>query len=106
MIYIVSTSALQATAPRGEWHATTCPGDPTRSICVVIAWADLMADAEWETAVSPLAIRPEQLGALVPPAAVTLFGAWGVATTDTGRQALQKIRQQWPTAAYALAPRR
>lgn len=105
-IYLVQTAALSANRPRGVWHAVTCPDAPTVSLCLIEAWADDFADDEWEAATSPMAIRPEQLGATVPVMAVTAFGSWGVRTTDTTRQALAKIKRQWPAIAGVLAPRR
>jgi len=96
--YVVPTAAVAATPPRGAWHAIACPGDPTWSLCVVVAWTDNTADDEWEAIPGVRPLHPENWGNTVPAVAVTAFGPWGVITTDTIRQAFEKIRRVWSHA--------
>src|SRR6266702_4159235 len=95
-LYFVQTAALAATPPRGGWHATVCQGNPAWPLCLVERWADDAADDEWETATQAQPVYPEHLGNVVPAVAVQALGAWGVVATDTMRQALRKVRSQWP----------
>ena len=97
-IYVVPTSTLAATKPRGTWHAIQAPGTPTLSLCAVEFWNDDQATDDWEALPGVQPLHIETWGALVPTAAVTAFGPWGVLATDTIRQAMKKVRAVWPQA--------
>jgi len=94
-LYFVQTAQIEANAPRGAWHAMVCPGNANWSLCLVSRWADDDADDEWEAATNAQAIYAENLGNLVPPIAVNALGPFGVVATDTIRQALRKVKQNW-----------
>jgi hypothetical protein len=96
--YLVPTTTLAAAKPRGAWHAIICPGATAWSLCVVEYWNDDTADDEWETLPNIQALHPENWGNVVPAAAVTAFGPWGVLPTDTIRQAMRKVRAAWSHA--------
>ena len=98
--YFAPTATVRATPPRGAWHATTCPGAPIWSLCVVEYWSDEQADDEWEALPGVRPLHIEDWGGLVPAIAVTAFGPWGVVATDTVRQAMKKVRAVWPIARH------
>ena len=84
--------------PAFQSFFTACPGDATRALMVVDFGEHHGAEDAWR-ATPGMIVLPElwEWGSrLVPPAAVTLFGAWGVLATDTMGQAALKIRAVWP----------
>jgi hypothetical protein len=101
-LYFVQTAQLDANSPRGAWHACVCPGTAVWSLCLVMRWADDTADDDWEVATNAQAVYAENLGNVVPPIAVTALGPWGVVPTDTIRQALRKVKHNWPVIAHVV----
>ncbi len=99
-LYLVPLTPAQVLAapPRGAWHATACPGDPSQALVVVEFWKDDQAADDWEAVPGVQPLHLETWGQPVPPRAVTLFGPWGVLPNDTIRQAMRKIRAQWSHA--------
>lgn len=98
--YVAPTATVAASPPRGAWHAIVAPGAPAWSLVVVEYWNDDAADGDWEALPQVQALHIENWGNVVPALAVTAFGPWGVAPTDTIRQAMQKIRQVWSHARH------
>jgi len=97
-LYVVPTSTLEATKPRGTWHAIQAPGDPAVSLCVVEFWSDDTADDEWEALPGVRPLHIWEWGQTVPPIAVTAFGPWGVLPTDLIWQAMKKVKLAWSHA--------
>lgn len=96
--YSVPTTTLETTPPSGIWHGTQCPGVPALSLCVVERWNSHAEQDAWEALPGVKEHYIENWSLPVPAAVVTAFGPWGVTATDTLRQAMQKIRAQWPPA--------
>ena len=99
-LYLVPTATLEATKPRGSWHATACPGAPAWSLCVVEQWSDEQADNDWEALPGVRPLHIEEWGGVVPAIAIPAFGPWGVLPTDTIRQAMKKIAAVWSPALH------
>jgi hypothetical protein len=105
--YIVPTDLLTSLPPRGEWHATPIPADPTRSF-VVVEWDNPNEESAFERRpeILPLGNPWEPL----PAEAIPLLASFQVAintgatlpSTDTPAgpdsvaTALRKV--PWPGA--------
>jgi len=96
--YRAPTATLAATPPDAIWHAIPCPGAPMWSLVVVECWCSDQAEDAWEDRANVTEFYRENLSQPVPPALVQAFATWGVVTGDTIRQALKKIRANWPAA--------
>lgn len=96
--YRAPTATLQATPPEAIWHGIPCPGAPAWSLIVVECWCSSGAEDAWEILPGVIEFYRENLSQLAPPALVVAFAPWGVATGDTIRDALKKIRTSWPAA--------
>ncbi len=97
--YTILTADLSANPPAArEWHALVCPGAPQWSLVVLTDWNSHSEQDTWEAISSVVEHHIEQWGRPVPTSVVTAFGPWGVAATDTLRQAMQKVRAMWPAA--------
>lgn len=96
--YTAPTATVAASPPNGTFHALVCPGAPAWSLVVVQHFHDHASEDAWEDLPNVNEHYIENWGQTVPPAVVTAFGVppYNVVATDTIRQALQKVRRQWP----------
>lgn len=96
--FAAPTATLQATPPAGHWHATQCPDLPQWSFVVVSAWRTPGDATTWDDLQGVTQFYPENWNGVIPPLVATAFASWGIVGTDTIRQAMRKIRANWPGA--------
>jgi hypothetical protein len=87
---------LSPITPDGQ---VTLPAPSNPAVALVLvhgAWIDAAAQASWETTAGVRRVHPEELAQVVPALFAAAFAGAGVLATDTGRQALAKIRTWWP----------
>jgi len=93
--YSVRTAVLAANPPAAHYMATSCPGDPTWSLAVVLQWDSHDAQDAWEALASVAEHYLENMGQLAPAGVVTAVAPWGATAGMTLRQVFGVIRQNF-----------